>query len=169
MSKRVFHATNWTPTATADTTNLANGTYQALQGNASTMIILVTEIHVVGLAITPTPTFMQCARDSTRGASLTALASPNSDGFLNPSAGALSTAANAFVAAGTPPQRSASTSDPKLELNLNAFGGISHWENAIGEEWWMIGNSGSGSESSLSSFTGGTVGNVSSHIAYETL
>jgi hypothetical protein len=31
MAKRLFHATSWTPTATADATNLANGTYMALQ------------------------------------------------------------------------------------------------------------------------------------------
>lgn len=169
MSKRVFHATNYTPTAQADTVALTSGTYQALKAGASTLI-LVQDIWITGLATATSPTLMQFARASTLETTPTALASPNSDGFLNPLASAPSVGATAFVAAATGPQRSAATSDAKLDLNINAWGGIARWQTAPDEEWWIFGAStvaAPAGESILSAFTGGTVGAVSSHIVYE--
>jgi hypothetical protein len=169
MPKRIFHATNYTPTAQADTTALTSGTYQALKAGASTLLRVV-DIWISGLAITQAPTFMQFARASTLETTPTALASPNSDGWMNPLSSALSTASTAFVAASTGPQRSASTSEAKLDLNLNAFGGIARWQSAPDEEWYIFGAStvaAPAGESILSAFTGGTVGAVSSFIIYE--
>src|SRR5215475_14118345 len=169
MSKRVFHATNWTPTAQADTTALTNATYMAIKAGASTLYQVV-EIWISGLASVTSPTLMQWARASTLETTPTALASPNSYGFMNPLSSALSTTSTAFVAASTGPQRSATTTDPKLDLNINAWGGIARWQSSPTEEWWIHGASTTAApagESILSAFTGGTVGNVSSHIVYE--
>jgi hypothetical protein len=171
MSKRIFHATNWTPTAQADTTALSNATYQALKAGVTTALQVI-DIQIAGLATSTAPTLMQFARASTLETTPTALAAPNSDGFMNPLSSALSTTSTAFVAAATGPQRSATVTDAKLDLNVNAFGGIVRWQAAPGEEWWIYGAStvaAPAGESILSAFTGGTVGAISSHIIYEPL
>src|SRR5215472_3421468 len=159
MSKRAFHATNYTPTPQADTTALTNGTYQSLRA-AATSLIQVVEIMIEGLAGSSNPMIMQMARASTLSSSATALASPNSDGFMNPLASTITTLPVTLVAATVSgPQRSAVTTDAKLDLNINAFGGIVRWQAAPGEEWYIFGAStvaASAGESVLSQFTGGS-------------
>jgi hypothetical protein len=86
---------------------------------------------------------------------------------MHPSTAALAAAPVSFVAAATGPQRSAVTTDAKLEVGLNAFGGIQRWQAAPGEEWGQLGNTASLGESILSAFTGGTPGAISAHIVYE--
>lgn len=167
MAKRSFSAPNWTPTATADATNLANGTYMALQGGSGTQRVNVSEIFMGGVAGASSPTMMQFARDSTVGATITALAAPNSDGPMDPSTAALAAPPQSFVAATTNPQRSNSTSNPRLNLTFNAFGGLVRWVAYPGEEWGILGNTASLGESSLSAYTGGTVGALSAHLVYE--
>lgn len=167
MAKRTFHANNWTPTATADTSALANATYMALKGGSSTQFINISEVYIAGMAGASSPTFMQLARVSTVETTPTALASPNSDGPMHPSTAALAAVPVSFVAAAAGPQRSAVTTDAKLELGINAFGGIVRWVAYPGEEWGQIGNTASLGESVLSAFTGGTVGAVNAHIVYE--
>lgn len=169
MAQRVFHATNYTPTAQADTGALTNGTYQGLKGGSSTQLINISEIMISGLASTTSPTLMQMARSSTIETTPTALASPNSDGPKHPSTAALAAPPVSFVAAAAGPQRSAATTDGKLDLAINAFGGIVRWQVPKGEEWSQLGNTASLGESILSAFTGGTVGAISSHIVYEPL
>ena len=172
MAKRVFHNTNWTPTATADTTNLANGTYMALQGGTTTQLINILEVLINGQATTSAPTLLQLARDSTvcAGTGLGVLAAPASDGPMHPSTVALSAPPSPNTAVATPPQRSAAISSGRLELGFNAFGGIMKWnpytpDMAIS----ILGNAASLGEVSLSSYTGGTVGAISAHIIYEPL
>lgn len=167
MAKRIFHAANWTPTATADTSAHANATYMALKGGSSTQLINIVEVYIGGLAGASSPTLMQLARVSTIETTPTALASPNSDGPAHASTAALAAAPVSFVAAAAGPQRSAVTTDAKLELALNAFGGIVRWVAAPGGEWSQIGNTAALGESILSAFTGGTVGAISAHIMYE--
>jgi hypothetical protein len=167
MAKRVFHAANYTPTAQADTSALTNATYQALKGGSATQLINIVDVQIAGLAGSSSPTLMQLARVTTVETTPTALASPNSDGPMHPSTAALAAPPVSFVAAAAGPQRSAATTDAKLELALNAFGGIVRWQAAPGEEWGQIGNTQPLGESVLSAFTGGTVGAVSSHIIYE--
>jgi hypothetical protein len=167
MAKRAFHANNWTPTATADGAAHANATYQALKGGSTTQLINIVEVSISGLAAASSIGIFQLARASTIETTPTALASPNSDGPMHPSTAALAAPAVAFVAAAAGPQRSAVTTDAKLELGLNAFGGIYRWQAAPGEEWGQIGNTASLGESVLSNFTGGGTGAVSSHIIYE--
>lgn len=167
MAKRIFHNTNWTPTATADTSALANATYMAVKGGSSTQLIDILEIMINGLAGSSSPTIMQFARVSTIETTPTALAAPASDGPAHASTAALAAPPVTFTAAATGPQRSAVTSDAKLELGLNAFGGIVRWNAAPTQQFSQIGNTADLGESVLSAFTGGTVGAISAHIIYE--
>lgn len=167
MAKRSFQAATYTPTATADTTNLTNGTYQAIGASGATAGLNVIEIQIGGQASASSINIMQFARDSTLMATPTALAAPNSDGPLNSLTAALAAVPITAVAATTAPQRSAATTSARLALSLNAFGGIVRWQAAPGEEWGIVGITVSISESSLSAFTGGSVGLIGSHIIYE--
>ena len=172
MAKRLFHATNWTPTATADATNLVNNTYMALLGGSSTQLINILEVMINGQATTSAPTMLQLARDSTVCAStgLGVLAAPNGDGPMHPSTAALAAPPSPNVAVATPPQRSNATSQGRLELGLNAFGGIMKWNPYTPDmAFSILGNTAPLGEVSLSAFTGGTVGNISAHIIYEPL
>jgi hypothetical protein len=169
MAKRVFQAVNWTPTATADATALTNSTYMALKGGSTTQLLRVSEIMVSGFAGASSPTIMQWARIGTVETTATALAAPNSDGPMHPATAALAAPAVSFVAASTGPARSSSTSDGRLDMSINAFGGIKRWVSAPDSEWFILGNVADFGEAVLSAFTGGTVGAVSSHIIYEPL
>ena len=134
MAKRLFHATNWTPTATADATNLVNNTYMALLGGSTTQLINILEV------------------------------------MMHPSTAALAAPPSPNVAVATPPQRSNATSQGRLELGLNAFGGIMKWNPYTPDmAFSILGNTAPLGEVSLSAFTGGTVGNISAHIIYEPL
>ena len=66
---------------------------------------------------------------------------------------------------GTVPQRSATLH--LLHLSFNAYGGIVRWVARPGEEPSVVGNTASLGEASLSAFTGGTTGQISSHVLYE--
>lgn len=167
MAKRSFSAATYTPTATADTANLANSTYQAIAASGATAGLNVIEIFIGGQASASSINLSQFARDSTVGATPTALAAPNSDGPMNTMTAALAAVPITFVSAGTNPQRSAATTAARLLLSLNAFGGIVRWVAAPGEEWGIVGVSVNVSESSLSCFTGGSAGLVGTHIIYE--
>ena len=167
MGKRVFSAATYTPTATADTINLANGTYQGLGANSALIGLNVMEIYIGGQASASSINLQQFARNSTIGGSLTALAAPNSDGPMQ--GGGAAAIALSYVGATTLPQRSAAITSSRLTLSLNAFGGIVRWVAAPGEEWGIFGVTVNISESSLSCFTGGSAGLIGSHIVYEPL
>ncbi len=167
MGKRVFQAATYTPTATADATNLANTTYQALGANSALIGLNVIEIYIGGQASASSINLQQFSRDQIIGGGLTALASPNSDGPM--SGGGAAAIALSFIAGSTLPERSSSITASKLNLSLNAFGGIVRWVAAPGEEWTIFGVSVNISESSLSCFTGGSAGLIGSHIVYEPL
>ena len=172
MAKRAFHANNWTPTATADTSTLSSATYMGIQGGSSTQLVNILEILINGQATTSAPTMLQLARDSTVCAStgLGVLAAPNSCGPMHPSTAALAAPTSPNVAVATAPQRSAVTTYGRLELGLNAFGGIMKWNPYTPDmAFSILGNTASLGECSLSSYTGGSVGNVSAHIIFEPL
>lgn len=167
MAKRIFQQATFTPTATADTTNLATATFMALGAANATQLLKVIEIYEGGQASASSINIMQFARDSTVGASLTALAAPNSDGAMSTFTAPLAAVPLSFIAAGTLPQRSALITVARLCLSLNTFGGIVRWVAAPGEEWDIYGVTVSLSESSLSAFTGGSAGLMGAHIVYE--
>ena len=165
MAKRSFSVATWTPTAVGDAANFTASGYQALQGGGASSFMNVLEIFMGGQAGASSPTFMTLARDSTVGASTTALTTGQKDAALSPFTAALSAAPVAFVAASTEPQRSSTLG--LLNLSFNAFGGIVRWVAAPGEEIGMYGASASLGEVSLSAYTGGTPGLMGSHIIYE--
>lgn len=167
MAKRSFSAATWTPTATADTTNLANSTFMSIGASGATAGLNVLEIYIGGQASASSINIMQFARDSTLVATPTALAAPNSDGPLDSRTAALAAVPITAVQAGTAPQRSAATTAARLSLSLNVFGGIVRWVAAPGEEWGITGVTVNISESSLSAFTGGSAGLCGAHIVYE--
>jgi hypothetical protein len=167
MAKRSFSAATWTPTATADTTALANSTFMSIGASGATAGLNVLEIYLGGQATSSAVNIMQFARDSTLIGTPTALAAPNSDGPLNTMTAALAAVPITAVAGGTSPQRSAATTAARLSLTFNAFGGIVRWVAAPGEEWGIVGVTVNVSESSLSAYTGGSVGLMGSHVVYE--
>ena len=165
MGKRSFGNTNWTPTATTDTSALP-ASYQAIKGATSTARNEVIEVYMAGLvASTSSPTFMQLAYSSTLGITPTALAAPAHDGPLDPAA--VTGATVTYTTAATGPQRAATTTLPRLNLGINAWGGIVRWVAANREEFIISGNAVSGGEAVLSAYLGGTVGALESHIIYE--
>ena len=170
MAKRTFVAVTYTPTATADTSALANGTYQALRGGSSTQLLNIVEIYMGGQAPSvSSPCIMLFARSSTIATTPTALAAPNADAPDHPSTAALSNPPVSFVAAAAGPQRSAVTSEKLLNLSFNAYGGVVNWQAPQEGGPAILGNTASLGEATLSAFTGGTVGLIGSHIKYEPL
>jgi hypothetical protein len=169
VAKRAFTVGTWTPTAVADATNFTDGGYCALQGGSSTQLTKITEVYMGGQAASSSPCIMVLGRDSTIGVTLAALASPNCDGPLHPSTAALAAPVLPFVASTTKPQRATSISVGKFNMSFNAFGGIVHYIPPVDGEFWILGNTASNGEASLSAFTGGTPGLMGSTITYESL
>lgn len=167
MAKRSFQAATFTPTATADNTAMTNATYMSIGAGSATQMLNVLEIYIGGQATASAINIMMFARDLVLAATPTALAAPNGDGPLNGATAALAAPPVTCVAAATGPSRTNTATTARLNLSLNAFGGIVRWVAAPGEEWTIIGTSVSISESSLSAFTGGSVGLIGSHIIYE--
>lgn len=121
MGKRSFQAATFTPTATADNTALASGTYMAIESQSATAGLQVIEIYEGGQASASSINIMIFARDVVHGVIPTALATPNSDGNLNSFSS--NTSATTYVAAGTGPSRITAATNAKLNLSFNAFGG----------------------------------------------
>lgn len=174
MSRRLFSVPSFTPTAVADTTAMTNAAYMALGCGSATTAIFVSEIFIQGLGTSNTNINNNVfARDSTLGATPTALAAPNSDGPMpGGMASALTTVPLSFVAATTGPSRSALTTAARLMLSINALGGIARWKPAdLSEAWWIMGVTVSISESTLSASTaaGTTSAAQSASIMYEPL
>jgi hypothetical protein len=155
-----------TPVAVADGANFTDAGYMAIQGGSATQRIDIYEVEIAGLAAAAAATPLLLCRDSVVGATITGLASPNSNGALDPATAALAAPQQCFVATTTKPNRS--TSAARLALGLNAFGGIIRWNASPGSEFKILGNTASNGEASLSAFTGGAPALVEAHILYET-
>jgi hypothetical protein len=165
MARYSFSVTSVTPTATGDTSNLADSTYLGyFQGGNSTQRLNVAEVFMGGEASSSSsPTIMVLARDSTV---MTGTVGGGRTAVLDASNTAPSTVPNVGnTAASTKPQRSATLH--LLHLSFNAYGGIVRWVARPGEEISVVGNTASLGEVSLSAFTGGTPGQMSSHVLYE--
>lgn len=166
MAKWSFEVAVWTPVAVGDAANFTVNGFQAFAGTNGTQRLDITEIYMGGQATSSAPTYMQLARDSTVGATVsTSSGIGYSNAALDPATSALVTTL-AFTSSTTLPQRSATAA--KLNLTYNAFGGIVRWVAPPGGEFKMLGSSASFGEASLSAFTGGTPGQMGSHIIYET-
>lgn len=169
MTKMVFAAHSWTPVAVADAVNMTDSGHMSMQGGSSTQLTNIEEIYVGGEATVSSPTYLVFARHSTVGVTLTALATPNGNGPVHPSAAALAAVVVGYVASTTKPQRSNSVTLPKLSLAYNAYGGAVRWQCASpADAFKILGNTASLGEAGLSAFTGGTPGLCGAHIKYET-
>jgi hypothetical protein len=174
MSRRLFSVPSFTPTATADNAALANATYMTIGANSATQGIQVTEIYIQGIGTSSVNVNNNVfARDLVLGTTPTALAAPNRDG---PMAGSLYTAPGTlpltFTAAGTGPSRSNTALTAQLGLSVNALGGVARWKPAdLTEAWWIIGQTVSVSESSLSASTAAGTASAAqtATIMYETM
>lgn len=168
MAKRIFQNPNWTPTAQADAAALTNATYMALKGGSATQRIDFLDIYVNGNAPSSSPTGLCIARTVTAlGVTPTALAIPTTDGPTDPATAALAAPPVAYIAAATGPQRSNLTTDCRLSLAINAFGGSFRWNSAQGQQWVMLGNTVGFGESLISSQNVLTPGSVNCHLEYE--
>jgi hypothetical protein len=168
MAKRVFHGTNLTFAAQADATALATP-YLALMCGAAAQRIEVNEIMVEGLASASAASFLQWARCSTNHTSATALVAPNSDGPMDPATAALAAPPVPLINATTGPSRSNATTDARLEVNINAYGGILRWNSGPDLKWILATITAPAAESVLSAYTGSTAAAISAHIIYEPL
>ena len=157
--------TSITPSALADATNLTNSLYLGLlQGGNATQRLNLAEIYLGGeAAAASSPSIIVLARDSTVGA--TVVAGTTRNALTDASGTAPATTAVTGNSATTLPQRSATLH--LLHLSFNAYGGIVRWVARPGEEPSVVGNTASLGEASLSAFTGGTTGQMSSHVLYE--
>ncbi len=167
MAKRSLAVRTLTPTEFADAANLTNDTYLALiQGGAATQRNKISEIMLGGQAGASAPTFIVLGQNSTAGTSV--VVGISEDAPLDSATAALAAPAAVGVSATILPQRSA-TLGHILQLSFNAFGGIVRWLAAPGEEIGMVGLAVDTGSISLSAFTGGVPGLMSSHMIYESL
>ena len=171
MARRIVSQTTGTPTATADTTNLVNGTFPfMLQGGASTQLTKIWEISISGQAASSSsPTIMLLSRDTTVATGANSNGTGVTDTAIDPATAAL--AAPAFtgnINVTVLPQRSVTAH--LANCSLNAFGGVYFWRaNRLEECFSVLGNTQPLGEVSLSAFTGGTTGLIGSHMIYESL
>lgn len=159
-----FSANSWTPTATADTSALANNTYMGIKGGSATATYKVNEIYMGGEASASSLNIMNYARASTIETTPTALTTKASNVGLNFTSSAVTSVG--YVAAAAGQQRD--VAGHLLDLSFNSFGGIVRWVAAPGAELWIIGNTVAlGGVMGLSGFTGATSGAMSAHLIYE--
>ena len=159
-----------TGTGTADTVALTATQFMALQGGTSTQLSFVEEVYLGGQAAASAPVIMLLGHDTTVGATIIALVSPNSTGLTHPSGGVLTAPALAFISATTLPQRAATVTVAKKNFTSNAFGGLIKASYAnTNDRFGILGNTQPLGELSLSAFTGSTSASIGGHIIYETL
>lgn len=168
MAKRLFslEGQSWNNTAQG----VAATTWQALKGGAATQIIDILEVLVSGMAASSIPSGFTLGYSSTLGVTPTTLASPGFDGPMVVNATALGSLVIAYFAAATGPIPAVATTLPKLNLGLNAFGGILRWNAAPTQQWTMIGNTTNGGETVLwNNTTAGSSATAAAnaHIMYE--
>jgi hypothetical protein len=171
MAKRLFFASQSFTAQAYAATVLTGGTYMAALGGNTTQMTDVLELLISGMQSASTVAAMQLVRSSGAvAATPAALVSPNSDGPMVPATAALTAALGTFVSATTNPQASATITDAKLNLALNAFGGIIRWNAAPTQQWQMLGSATGFGVSVLfnSTVSGGTTATCNAHWIYET-
>jgi hypothetical protein len=171
MTKYSFSVNTLTTAATADNSVLTTSTYMALGGGSATQRNDISEVYMGGQATSSSTLFMVLARDSTAGATPTALAAGTaSNGPLDPAAAALASPAVGYIAATTQPTRSNVVTLGRLNLTFNAFGGIVRWTAMDPNEYFkLLGVTGPNGDVSLSGFTASAAGPIGAHIVYETV
>lgn len=167
MAIRTFAVASFTTEAVADTTNMTDSKHMNLKGGSSSQLTRIKEVYVGGLeASTSSPQKLLLARDTTVGATLTALTTGESDEPDDPATAALAAPVGVFTASTTKCQRG---KQYLANIAFNALGGIARLRFALNEEPAILGNTQPLGEVSLSGFTGTTAGLIGAHFKYETL
>src|SRR6185436_3592047 len=97
MAKWAATYETFTPTTVSNATNFTDNGYWAIQGGTSTQRFDVYEIYLVGQStVSGNMNSMVWTRDSTVGATITALSSVQSQGALDPASVAPTSAPVAF-------------------------------------------------------------------------
>jgi hypothetical protein len=172
MSCFAFQVPVLTPGAgTADNVALPAAGWMELVGGSALQTNFIDEIYMGGQAASTAPLIMILAPDSTKAATPTALATPNTNGPTNVNAGILTNPAVGTVAATTPPTRTNSATVAKKNFTFNAFGGIVRANYAnTSDRFCIFSATAPAGAASLSSFTGSTAGAaIGAHILYETM
>jgi hypothetical protein len=171
MAKRLFYHN---PTFTAQgysATTLTDGTNMTMIGASATQMTDVLEVLISGRDTASVPCASQlCRSTSTIAATPAAFAAPTSDGPMIPATAALAAPVVVGVGWTTKPQASGVTTDAKLNLGLNTFGGIIRWNASPTQQWQLLGNAtGFGCTILFNSSTsGGSNALADAHIMYET-
>jgi hypothetical protein len=171
MAKRLFFASLTFTAQAYSATVLANSSYMCLLGTSTTQLTDVLEILATGQQGSSTVSGLQLCRSlGTVPSGATALAAPASDGPMHPATAALASPVSVFVAATTNPQASGATTDAKLNLGVNFFGGAVRWNASPFQQWSMYGSATGFGCSVLfnSSVSNGVTGLADAHIMYET-
>jgi hypothetical protein len=170
MAKRVFDTFGITWTNNALGALAGASSTMSLRSTAVSQLVDVLEVLISGTAGNSQVAAFALVRASANGATETALGAPNSDGGEYPGITALATTVVAAITGGTQPTLSSVTTDAKLNLGLNTFGGIIRWNAAPTQQWQLLGSAPSGGESVLSVLTAGgssSACNANAHILYE--
>jgi hypothetical protein len=167
MANRTLSRPSWTVEAVANAADMTADKYLALQGGSSTQLTKIKEVRVAGLEPTnAAPVILLLASDSQVGSG--ALTNNGTDAADHPSTAALAAPVAPFTATATnKPQRSASLHHKNL--SFDALGGLFRERAPFGEALaWILGNTASFGEVSLSGYTGSSLVLVGGHIVYET-
>lgn len=167
MAVRTFAVASFTTEAVADTANQTDSKHMNLKGGSSTQETKILEVQAGGLEpSTSSPQKLLLARDTTVGATLTALTTGESDEPDHAATAALAAPVLSFTASTTKCQRG---KQYLANLPFNALGGVIRIKFPFGQEPTIVGNTQPLGEVSLSGFTGTTAGVIGAHIKYETL
>jgi hypothetical protein len=173
MAKRVFSTQNVLGPLNALGALATTGTYMSVKTTALAAAGLcdVLEVLISGNASSSNIGGFFLCRASALSSGTVTLAAPNSDGLMLASGTALSATIVAATGYGTTQSTiSNATTDAKLNLTLNAFGGIIRWNAAPTQQWQLSGTAAPGAETVLSNITGGNAqagATSNAHILYE--
>jgi len=170
MAKRVFSggSINFaTPTALGSTVTSGQGLGMICA--SATQLVDILEAVVQGVNTASAIFGGVLARVSTASATRTALAAPASDGPTNPATAALAAPPVTYTAATTMPTPSATTTDTKFPLAINAFGGLYRENFAPTQQFSIFGTATPFAEAVLFNCTGygGAAGSVVAGFMYE--
>lgn len=151
---------SWTPTATADGSQLTASGYHALRAAAATDMVRILEVGAQGEASASTVNVMSVRRHTTHSSTPTNRVPVPFNPYSQASV------FQGFITASTNPTVAAlATIQHLINMSFNAFGGLARWVAAPDEEIYLMTVTANNDEASLASQSG--VGVLSSHFVVE--
>ncbi len=86
---------------------------------------------------------------------------------MHPATAALTAAPQTFTVAATNPMRSSATTDAKLDMGINAYGGLLRWNASPTQQFTVVGNALPNGFALLSAMAFAQSGVISAHMIYE--